>query len=78
MRKFPLRHVAAEIPLRAPAPRRIVSLSPLAATGLLTAAIFLLPATSDQRPAQASVDGRVKVATQVQFEKASQVSTLRH
>jgi hypothetical protein len=35
--------------------RSVVRLTPYAATLLLTAAIFLLPATSNHRPAQASV-----------------------
>lgn len=36
--------------------RRLVSLSPLVATAILTAAIFLLPATGDSQRAAASVD----------------------
>lgn len=71
-----LRQLAAFMPLRAQAPRRIAFLSPFAATGLLTAAIFLLPATSDHRPASAA--GAVDVAaSHVQIEKVTQVSTLR-
>jgi len=38
-------------------PRTALRLSPVVATALLTAAIFLLPATADQRQAQASTDG---------------------
>ncbi len=77
MNAMPSRQLAALTPLRAQTPRRIASLSPLAATGLLTAAIFLLPATSDHRPAQASVAGVVEAATHVQVEKVAQVLTLR-
>jgi hypothetical protein len=36
--------------------RSVVCVTPYAATLLLTAAIFFLPATSNHRPAQASVD----------------------
>lgn len=41
----------------APVRRRLVSLSPLVATAILTAAIFLLPATGDRQQAAASIDG---------------------
>ena len=41
---------------------------PLLATALLTAAIFLLPATGERRQAQASVDDITVSATQVAYE----------
>lgn len=41
----------------APVRRRLVSLSPLVATTILTAAIFLLPATGHRQQAAAWVDG---------------------
>ena len=47
--------------MRVPASRRLASLSPFAATMLLTAAAFLLPATADHRPARASA-GEMKVS----------------
>jgi len=78
MSAMSLRQLAAVLPLRAQAPRRIASLSLFAATGLLTAAIFLLPATSEHRAAQASAASAVDVAAaHVQIEKVTQVSTLR-
>ena len=46
------RHRAGSTPVR----RRLLSLSPLLATALLTAAIFLLPATGDRQQAAAWVD----------------------
>ena len=50
--------------------RRVASLSPLLATLLLTGAVFLLPATSDRRQAQAS-DGDFQVpATHIETEGA--------
>lgn len=36
--------------------RLLVSVSPMLATAALTAAIFLLPATSDHRQARAAID----------------------
>lgn len=46
--------------------RRLASLSPLLATLVLTAAIFLLPATSDRRQARASVDDIKVSATHIE------------
>lgn len=51
--------------------RRMTSLSPLLATLLLTAAAFLLPATSDRRPAQASGADVQVSATHIEFEGAA-------
>lgn len=50
--------------------RRILSVSPLLATLLLTGAIFLLPATSDRRQAQASAGDFQISATHIQVEGA--------
>ena len=49
----------------APVRRRIVSLYPLLATAILTAAIFLLPATGDHQRAAAWVDDMSVSATHI-------------
>ena len=49
--------------------RAILRLSPPLATALLTAAIFLLPATGDRRPARASVDDIQFSATHISRDK---------
>ena len=41
--------------------RRLGNYVPVVATALLTAAVFLLPATADRRQAQAAIDG-IKVS----------------
>jgi hypothetical protein len=59
------------------AKRRLASISPLFATVLLTAAIFLLPATGDGRPARASAGDINAYATHIQYESAAVVPTAR-
>lgn len=59
------------------AKRRLASISPLFATALLTAAIFLLPATGDGRPARASAGEINAYATHIQYESAAVVPTAR-
>lgn len=48
--------------------RGVVLLSPFAATLLLTAAIFLLPATSNHLPAQASAAGASVSQTYISYD----------
>ncbi len=50
--------------------RAALRLSPVLATALLTAAIFLLPATSDHRQARASVDDIKVSATHISHDGA--------
>ena len=50
--------------------RRLASFSPLLATLMLTGAIFLLPATSDRRQAQASAGDIQVSATHIEIEGA--------
>lgn len=57
--------------------RRLTSLSPVVATALLTAAIFLLPATGDQRQAQASADDITVSATHIRPDAAEGARTAR-
>ncbi|WP_421928454.1 hypothetical protein [Neoaquamicrobium sediminum] len=59
------------------AKRRLVSISPLFATALLTAAIFLLPPTGDGRQARASVDDINAYATHIQYDSAPVVPTVK-
>ncbi|MEO3386535.1 hypothetical protein [Mesorhizobium sp. CAU 1741] len=67
-----MRRFDADIPtLPERARRNVVSVSPVAATVLLTAAVFLLPAPSDQRPARASIDEISVSATHIQLYSAA-------
>lgn len=50
--------------------RRLASFSPLLGTVLLTAAIFLLPATGDGRQARAAIDDIKLSATHIQYHAA--------
>ena len=59
------------------AKRRLASISPLFATALLTAAIFLLPATGDRRQVQASVDDINAYATHILYDSAAVVPTVK-
>ncbi|MBX9463733.1 MAG: hypothetical protein KL840_12395 [Aquamicrobium sp.] len=59
------------------AKRRLASISPLFATALLTAAIFLLPATGDRRQAQASVGDINAYATHILYDSAAVVPTVK-
>ncbi|MGQ2904544.1 MAG: hypothetical protein ACT6RL_09005 [Neoaquamicrobium sediminum] len=59
------------------AKRRLASISPLFATALLTAAIFLLPPTGDGRQARASVDDINAYATHIQYDSAAVVPTVK-
>jgi nitrate reductase gamma subunit len=59
------------------AKRRLASISPLFATALLTAAIFLLPPAGDRRQAQASVGDINAYATHIQYDSAATAPTAR-
>ena len=51
--------------------RAAVRLSPVLASAMLTAAIFVLPATSDRRPARAAVDDIKVSATHIPHDAAT-------
>ena len=68
---------AGRLSLPERARRNAVSVSPIAATMLLTAAIFLLPATSDHRPARASVDQISVSSTRIHFDVAARKDAAR-
>lgn len=59
------------------AKRRLASISPLFATALLTAAIFLLPPAGDRRQAQASVGDINAYATHILYNSAAAAPTAR-
>jgi hypothetical protein len=57
--------------------RGLATVTTFFATGLLTAAVFLLPATGERRQAQAAVDEIKVSATHIDYDAAMGISAAR-